>query len=152
MSHIRSLRTNSQNADFIALVNELTRYLSVVDGEDHDFYNQFNGLEQLHHVIVLFIDNKPVACGAFKEFDAQSIEVKRMFVSPEVRGKKLGSQVLKELEQWAIEEQYTHSYLETGKRMPDAIALYQKNDYKDIANYGPYIGIENSRCFRKKLI
>ena len=41
--------------------------------------------------------------------------------------------------------------LETGKRQPDAIALYKKNGYNLIENYGQYIGMENSVCFEKLL-
>jgi len=31
------------------------------------------------------------------------------------------------------------------------IALYEKNGYRRIANYGQYAGIENSICFEKIL-
>jgi hypothetical protein len=41
--------------------------------------------------------------------------------------------------------------LETGKRQPDAVALYKKCGYKQIPNYGQYIGMENSVCFEKWL-
>jgi len=39
--------------------------------------------------------------------------------------------------------------LETGKKQPEAIALYKKNGYKLIPNYGQYAEIENSVCFEK---
>jgi putative acetyltransferase len=40
---------------------------------------------------------------------------------------------------------------ETGKRQPEAIALYEKQGYQRISNYGQYIGVENSVCFEKVL-
>lgn len=152
MSQIQIKRTTSKNSDFIQLVNSLNSYLSVVDGDDHEFYDQFNGIEQLDHVVVAYDQQRAIGCGAFKEYDAKSIEIKRMFVAPEARGKKLGTAILSQLEQWAKEEGYTRSLLETGARMQDAVALYVNNGYELIPNYEPYKLMDNSRCFRKPLI
>jgi GNAT superfamily N-acetyltransferase len=58
---------------------------------------------------------------------------------------------LKALENWAREMSYSRCVLETGIRQPDAIALYKKNSYTLIPNYGQYIGVENSLCFEKYL-
>jgi putative acetyltransferase len=59
--------------------------------------------------------------------------------------------VLSELESWAAELGYPKCVLETGKRQPEAIALYEKQGYQRIPNYGQYIGVENSVCFEKVL-
>jgi len=53
------------------------------------------------------------------------------------------------LESWASELNFKYCVLETGKRQPEAIALYKKNGYQIIPNYGQYHGIENSICFQK---
>ncbi len=79
------------------------------------------------------------------------MEVKRMYTSPESRGKGIASAVLKELEKWAAELSYKKCLLETGKKQPEAIALYLKSSYNIIPNYGQYAGVENSVCFEKKL-
>jgi GNAT superfamily N-acetyltransferase len=92
-----------------------------------------------------------VACGAFKTFDADSVEVKRMYTREEFRGKGIASMLLENLEIWAKEMGYSKAVLETGKRQPDAIRLYQNRGYQVIPNYGQYVGIENSVCFEKKL-
>ena len=125
--------------------------LAKSDGEDSAFYAQFNGIEHLNQTVVFYFDNIPVACGAFKRFDATSVEVKRMFVQPDYRGKGIASNVLKALEEWAKEIGYTTCVLETGLRQPEAIALYKKNNYQIIPNYPPYLGIENSVCFKKRI-
>ena len=57
--------------------------------------------------------------------------------------------VLKELEAWAKENSYTSSVLETGFKQPEAIALYKKNEYSLIPNYGQYEGVQTSVCFKK---
>ena len=41
--------------------------------------------------------------------------------------------------------------LETGTRQKAAIALYHKCGYKIISNYGPYVGVKNSLCFKKTI-
>jgi len=148
---IRIVRTNSENRDFVGLVAQLDSYLAEMDGREHDFYNQYNKIDKIQHVVLVYEEETPVACGAVKKFDPETMEVKRMFTSPEARGKGFASKVLQELENWAAELGYLKCTLETGKRLPDAVRLYQKKGYQLIPNYGQYINMENSICFEKKL-
>lgn len=148
---IKLIRTNSENQDFIALVQQLDRYLAIVDGEEHSFYDQFNQIVNIKHTVVAYLDHLPIACGAIKEHAPDTMEIKRMYTNSESRGKGVASQVLIELENWAAELGYQKCVLETGKRQEDAIALYQKNGYQLIPNYGQYINIKNSVCFEKAL-
>ncbi len=145
------LRTRSTNTDFIQLVQLLDADLAERDGADHSFYAQFNKITMIQHVIVAYENNQPVACGAFKMFDSESAEIKRMYVLPQHRNKGMAAAVLQHLEQWAKEEGYVYSVLETGKKQPEAIRLYQKSGYVTIPNYGQYAGVENSVCMKKKL-
>ena len=148
---MKTLRTTSENPDFQKLVKQLDAYLAVMDGEEHAFYHQYNKIDMLKNCIVIFDNDEAVTCGAIKEFDSKSMEVKRMFTLPEKRGKGLASKILTELESWTKELGYEKTFLETGKRQTEAIALYNKCGYKVIPNYGQYIGIDNSICFEKKL-
>jgi putative acetyltransferase len=147
---IKLVRTNSENPDFIHLVSHLDADLAIRDGAEHSFYNQFNKIALIRHAVVAYENEIPVGCGAIKEFEPTSMEVKRMYVLPESRGKGIAANVLAELEKWATELGYKKCILETGKRQPEAIGLYKKNGYKIIPNYGQYAGIENSVCFEKK--
>lgn len=144
-------RTNSDNGDFIALVKQLDADLAERDGSDHSFYAQFNKIDKIKHAVVAYEQGVPVGCGAIKEFIPGVMEVKRMYSLPAVRGKGVATQVLSELEKWAKEMGNEKCVLETGKRQPEAIALYQKNGYAITPNYGQYIGIDNSVCFEKYL-
>lgn len=148
---IKLIKCNSENTDFINLVKLLDTDLANRDGEDHSFYSQFNKLDNIKHALVIYLNDNPVGCGAIKEFETDSMEVKRMYIMPEFRGQGLATQVLIELENWAKELGYKKCVLETGKRQPEAITLYKKNDYLPIPNYGQYVGIENSLCFQKIL-
>jgi len=145
------LRTDASHPDFVHLVKELDAELTIRDEDEHDFYHQFNGIDNIHHVILAYIDNAPVACGAIKHYDDQRIEVKRMFVLPTFRGHGYALQVLSALENWAKTLGYTHCILETGMKQPEAIRLYTKSHYEKVDNYGQYADIENSLCFQKSL-
>jgi GNAT superfamily N-acetyltransferase len=129
---IRLKRTDSSNKDFVDLVKQLDAYLRITDGDEHDFYNQYNSIENLKHVVIAYTENKPVGCGAFKDFENNSVEIKRMYTLEKNRGKGIASLILNELEKWAVE-------------------FYKKNFYAIIPNYGQYKGIKNSLCFMKNL-
>jgi GNAT superfamily N-acetyltransferase len=145
-------RTNSANPDFAALVKRLDSYLAITDGDEHTFYNQFNKIDQINHVVLFYENDLAVACGAIKQIETSTTwEIKRMFVSDEMRGKGIASLLLKELEVWANELHAERLILETGKRQTEAVALYHKNNYTIIDNFGQYIGVENSICFEKLL-
>jgi len=145
-------RTTAADPHFIQLVQLLDNDLAMRDGEDHSFYDQFNKIIYINHAVVLYCDEIPVGCGAIKPFDTQSAEVKRMYILPAHRGSGLAGQILAKLEQWAAEVGYTQCILETGKKQPEAIALYKKNGYEVTANYGQYHGVENSVCMCKRLV
>lgn len=145
-------RTNSSHPDFIALIRDLDAYLSVTDGDDHAFYDQFNKVDKINHVVLAYENDIAIGCGAIKAFGDEAMEIKRMYTSPNGRNKGVATAILNELEHWAKELGYTKCVLETGKRQHDAIALYQKVRYQIVPNYGQYIGIENSVCFEKQLV
>ena len=148
---IRLIRTDSENKDFIALVKLLDAELAALDGDEHVFYAQLNKTDKIKTVIVAYDNDKPISCGAIREYSPTITEVKRMYTLPESRSKGIATKVLNELEKWASELSYKKCILETGWRQPDAIRLYEKNGYKRIANYGKYAGIKNSVCFEKEM-
>jgi len=148
---IRLLRTNSANPDFIKLVRDLDKYLAVSDGDEHDFYDQFNKLDKINHVILLYENEEAIGCGAIKHYDLNKVEIKRMYVKEENRNNGYAAMILKNLEAWAFELKYHKCILETGTRQTEAIRLYHRNNYKEISKYPPYQNMENSVCFEKIL-
>ncbi|MCP2043180.1 GNAT family N-acetyltransferase [Pontibacter sp. HSC-36F09] len=144
-------RTDSNDPDFVALVKLLDADLAIRDGEEHAFYAQYNKIDKIKHVVLAYEDEEPLGCGAIKEFEPGTMEVKRMYVSPEGRNKGIATIILAELEVWAREISFEKCILETGKMQPEAIRLYKKNGYQQIPNYGQYAGVENSVCFEKVL-
>lgn len=148
---INLVRTNSSNEDYWKLVLELDKDLAARDGDDAPFFAQYNKSDDIKYVIVAYRDNVPVGSGAIKHYEDDVVEVKRMYVPPVYRGKGIAPVVLKELEQWATELNYKKAILETGKKMVEAIRVYEKNGYSLIPNYGQYAGVEESVCFEKAL-
>ena len=144
-------RTDSDNQDFQNLVILLDKDLQDRDGEEHSFYSQYNKTIHIRNVVLYYLDNDIIGCGAFKGFDDSKVEIKRMFVRPEFRGQGIGMEILNELEAWAKELNFKSTILETGKRQPEAIKLYQKAGYKIISNFGQYENVENSVCMLKEI-
>ena len=144
-------RTNSDNPDFRKLVVVLDAYLRILDGDDHLFYAQLNKTDSIKHVMVVYQNGEPIGCGAIRHYSEDTVEVKRMYVLENQRGKGIASTILNELENWAKELTYKKCILETGKKQVEAIKLYHKAGYTLIENYGQYKNMESSVCFEKIL-
>ncbi|MBK7227333.1 MAG: GNAT family N-acetyltransferase [Ignavibacteriales bacterium] len=149
---IRLVRTDSSNNDFVELVKLLDKELQIRDGSEHSFYSQYNKIDKIKNVVVAYEDDVAVGCGAIKEYESNTMEVKRMFVKDEYRSKGIATKILIELELWAGALGYNKCILETGLKQPEAIHLYKKNNYKVIPNYGQYAGVVNSVCMEKVFI
>ncbi|CAN1545178.1 WecD Histone acetyltransferase HPA2 and related acetyltransferases [Flavobacteriaceae bacterium] len=149
---IRIVKTTSENPDFLSLIKTFDVYLWDRYPELKTNYWGNNIIELNRNVVVIYLDEKPVACGCFKKYDKNTIEIKRMFVAPEARGLGLAQRILQELEQWSLELGYSISILETLYKQQEAISLYQKVGYEIVDNYEPYVGLENSICMRKQIV
>lgn len=144
-------RTDSSNTDFRNLVKLLDADLAVRNGDDHAFYDQFNKIDAIKNCIVIYIDELPAACGAFKEFSEDTAEIKRMYTSPDFRKRGLATAIVRELESWARESGYSKAVLESSLEQNEALSVYEKSGYYRIPNYGPYVGVDKSVCYEKKL-
>lgn len=144
-------RTTGNNKDFKTLIAHLDHELWNELNEDQATYDQYNKIPDIKTVVVLYVNNSPAASGCFKKHKGNTVEIKRMFVEKEYRGKGLSNIVLKELEAWAIESGFRYAILETSIYFKVAQALYKNAGYKVIPNYDQYAGLEESICMKKKL-
>jgi GNAT superfamily N-acetyltransferase len=101
--------------------------------------------------LVAYIEGRPVGCGAVRRIEPQVAEIKRMYVDPSVRGRRVGRRILDALESHARRLNARRIVLETGPRQPEAIALYQHAGFTEIPLYGEYVGSKFSVCFAKEL-
>jgi putative acetyltransferase len=144
-------RTTSEDPDFRSLVTMLDKDLAIRDGKDAPFFAQYNKIDSIKYVIVAYFNNEPAGCGAIKYYEGDTIEVKRMYVKPAYRKNGIARIVLADLEKWAAELGFTFCILETGKKMPEAIGLYESSGYEYIPNYGQYAEVHTSVCMRKRV-
>jgi putative acetyltransferase len=144
-------RTDGGDPDFQSLIAELDHELWDELKEDQSLYSQYNHVPNIKTVILIYLDEQPVACGCFKHFDERTVEIKRMFVKKSSRGMGLSKKVLSELEQWAVENNYANAVLETSIHFETAKRLYLSDGYKVISNYGQYAGLPESICMKKEL-
>jgi len=142
-------RTTGADVDFKLLVALLDKDLEVRNGDEQSFYNQFNSIDMIRNVVVAYDGELPIGCGAFKEFEHAALEVKRMFVRTEYRGKGIAFSILTELETWGGELSFCKFVLETGIKQQEAVKLYLRSGYVVTPNYGQYVGIDNSICMMK---
>lgn len=79
--------------------------------------------------LLVFEDGEPVAGGAFRRYDADTAELKRIWTHSAHRRRGLARRVLVELERTARQRGYRKIYLTTGPRQPEAKALYLATGY-----------------------
>jgi GNAT superfamily N-acetyltransferase len=147
---IEIIRTNSQNPEFEKLIQLLNSDLANRDGKTHPL-SQFNNISSIKHVVLVMKKDIAIGCGAISKYDNSSIEIKRMYVSPEARGQRIGEKILSELENWSRELGYTKCLLFMGSKQPEASKLYQRNNYTLIEKYGKLKDISDSICLAKDL-
>jgi DNA-binding MarR family transcriptional regulator len=83
---------------------------------------------------------RPVAYGGVQRLSAETGEIKRMWVDDAWRGAGLGSRMLRELEALARRLGHRRVVLDTNRTLVEAIAMYERAGYTEIARYNdnPY--------------
>ena len=145
-------RTTPDNPDFLMLVEELDKELWVRYPVIQEKFAPHNKVDGTGRIVLAYSDGKTVGCGCFRPMDEEgTIEIKRMYVLPALRGRGIAGLILNELETWGKKEGFTESKLETGRNQPEAISIYERNHYKVIPNYPPYANMAESVCMAKAL-
>jgi GNAT superfamily N-acetyltransferase len=102
-------------------------------------------------VVVAWADERAVGCGAVRLVDAETAELKHVYIVPHHRRQGLARAVLRFLEDRARELGAVRIVLETVINPPAAVALYRANGYEEIPKFGPYLESEISFCMGKSL-
>jgi GNAT superfamily N-acetyltransferase len=99
--------------------------------------------------LVARLDGEAVACGAIKLHGEAPAELKRMWVSPSVRGRGVGRRMLAALEAWAGDHGADAVQLETNRALVEAIAMYRSAGYVEVDPFNdePY----GDHWFEKRL-
>lgn len=96
-------------------------------------------------------DGQAVGCGALRVLGPDSVEIKRMYVTPSARGSGVAVALLRALENEARRRELRTLLLETGTEQPEAMRFYEREGYRPIENFGVYVGSALSRCYRRDL-
>lgn len=144
--------TDKTNKHFIALVEALDGHLGNNYGDLQHTYQQFNGLDEVKEVVLIYDGDNPIACGTYKALDTYNAELKRIFVKDSYRGQGLGQRLVEKLESIIVSSGFTTVWLETGAKQIGAIHLYKKLGYVVTGNYGQYQGMANSVCMKKQMV
>lgn len=122
--------------------------------------NHLDSVELMEHddatFLAVFVAGEAVGCGAVKHMPPSCAspeygEIKRLYVSPEFRGRGLGGALLDALESSLISHGIVIARLETGIRQPDALALYEGHGYVRIPPFGEYGEDPLSVFYEKRL-
>ncbi len=149
MIHLQACTTD--DPAFQSLIRELDAEFVERYGEIQNQYSPYNVMPSDTPAVVAFDGGTPVGCGAFRVLDIATVEIKRMYVRPNWRGRGISRQVLHALEEQARRESFKVARLETGTLQPEAIALYESAGYGRIPCYGPYVDLPMSVCYEKAL-
>ena len=80
--------------------------------------------------IVLLRNGAPIAMGAYKRYDEDTAELKRIWTHRSLRRQGLAQKILQELERRVAAQGYRRVFLTTGFRQPEAVGLYLSHGYQ----------------------
>jgi putative acetyltransferase len=136
----------------IAALNAELKSLYPEEGATHFRLDPAEVAEGIGAFMVAYRDGVPAGCGAVRLLDADTAEVKRMYVTPGARGQGVGRAVLAALEAEARRIGARRLLLETGIRQIAALRLYEGSGFCHIEPYGEYRQSPNtSVCMAKEL-
>lgn len=144
-------KVNVDNKDFLELIGALDNELHQLYGELQKSFDGFNTTQGLETVVVIYDQNIPIACGAYKQYCEDTIEVKRVYVMMQYRKQGISQKLMRVLELDALQKGYSKAVLETGTLQHDAVKSYQKRGYQICDPYEPYVNNVHSICMSKSL-
>ncbi|KJD43183.1 GNAT family N-acetyltransferase [Paenibacillus terrae] len=152
MSKLTIVKVKSDHADLHELIQRLDEDLLERYPADEIYLVDFSNPKVKEMIFaVVYLDEKPVACGGLRPIDAEEMELKRFYVDSSYRRQGIAVSLLAFLEGEARKRGTVRIKLETGAAQPEAIALYTKQGYEPIERFGEYEEDENSLCYGKKL-
>ncbi|MCM1153769.1 MAG: GNAT family N-acetyltransferase [Roseburia sp.] len=145
--------TNSNDEDFKKFYLITEEYYSRIVGglENRRAFVPYNISDSIQDVVIAYKDNKAAGCAGLKAYSPTDAEVKRVWVEPDYRGQRLATKLMECIEAKAKEQNFQRTILQTREIMQDAVSLYRKLGYQQIADYPPYDKLAGAVCFAKNL-
>ncbi len=129
-----------------ALFNEYTQML--IDGDSN--FKDYLGLQNYEHELedledkyglpygrlyLAFYDGVLAGCIGLRKLDNENCEMKRLYVKPQFRGKKIASFLVKNIIEEARKIGYKYILLDTLPFLETAINMYKKYGFYEISSY-----------------
>ena len=86
-------------------------------------------------LLLVEVDGQIAGTISLRKIRGDCGEIKRMYVRPKFRGKKLGNLMIEEVIEVAKENGYSKLYLDTAQYMSSAVTLYKKFGFEEIEPY-----------------
>ncbi len=138
--NISSMRVTDESV--LKLFSEHDDFMIDFLGEDKVYYTRYNENENIEKVWVVFSDNLPVGCIAYRKKEEGTGEVKRLYIKKEYRGKGISKELLKTLECYAKEQGCHTLFLDTRVTLEPAVSLYRSHGFSIVYQQGLYIQME----------
>ena len=138
--------------DAVALIGELDDHLGALYAVQSR--HGFSVEKLLRDGVKFFVardGGRPAGCGGVLLVGREYAEVKRMYVRPAFRGRRIGRLMLDHLVEHARQHGLTVIRLETGIHQREAIALYEARGFRKIPPFGPYRNDPVSLCYELQL-
>ena len=146
-------RTTGDDPVFLRFYAVTEEYYSRIAGgadKRRDFV-PFNASDRIPFVVLAFFSGVPAGCAGLKKYSDTDAEVKRVWVEPAFRSRRIASGLMDRVEERAREEGFRRVILQTRPLMQDAVRLYEGRGYTLIQNYPPYDRLEGAVCYAKEL-
>lgn len=138
--NISSMRVTDESV--LKLFSEHDDFMIDFLGEDKVYYTRYNESENIEKVWVVFSDNLPIGCIAYRKKEEGTGEVKRLYIKKEYRGKGISKELLKTLECYAKEQGCHNLFLDTRVTLEPAVSLYRSHGFSIVYRQGLYIQME----------
>lgn len=138
--NISSMRVTDESV--LKLFSEHDDFMIDFLGEDKVYYTRYNENENIEKVWVVFSDNLPIGCIAYRKKEEGTGEVKRLYIKKEYRGKGISKELLKTLECYAKKQGCHTLFLDTRVTLEPAVSLYRSHGFSIVYQQGLYIQME----------
>lgn len=151
--NIEYIWTDGNNEVFHGFYLKTEEYYSLIVGgeKNRKAFIPYNISASITDVLIAYCDGIPVGCSGLKKYSDTDVEIKRVWVEPDARGKGIASHMMDRIEDRARSLGFKRAVLQTRPIMPDAVGLYEKRSYKLIDNYPPYDKLEGAICMALEL-
>lgn len=128
------------------LFEEYTEMLVRGEPAFRNYLEMQNFGEEIHHLkekysppegrlYLAFCDNSAAGCVGLRRIDAENCEMKRLYVRPSFRGKRIGSLLVQRVIRDAREIGYRHMLLDTLPFLESALRLYKRHGFYETERY-----------------